>query len=143
MPLSKLKKVSLKKPSKHGSKRNSIASSSQGFRSPPGSNTISPALSRIQTRNNKDARSPSSRPGHLGENATATPRSSSPAPPLVTETQPFDFGELINRKEDPMIVRIISEDQQKVAKVDLRFMSVLYQDEARALADRLRGSVRR
>lgn len=164
IPLESILQVKLKKPQKHharsrSAKRNSAASSSTGggFLSPPGSTTISPALSRIQSRNTPRSRSVNRNESHLNPVPRHQGRDASPAPgaadarrgrspavhrdesqlPPPTE-QPLDFGALINRKEDPYVVVVYSEMSNNAAKVEFRFESGLYVDEAKDLVARLR-----
>lgn len=136
VPLSSLKKVSYKKPSKHAAKRDSVASSSQGALSPMRSRTISPALSRVQSRN---ARSSSHAREALSPEGAPTPNLNND----VQAEQAVDFGQLVNRRDDPVIVRVYSEDDIRSVKVDLRFLSSLYQEKAKDLAFRLKEHLKR
>ncbi|KAK9900865.1 hypothetical protein P389DRAFT_18744 [Cystobasidium minutum MCA 4210] len=178
IPLDSLLQVKLKKPHKHrgrssSAKRNSAASSTTGgLWSPPGSTPISPALSRIQSRNarsltrheshrslqhqHREASSPGAATpaaiadAHRGRTSTfgyfgdAAHLPTTPPTHLETEQQqPLDFGALINRKEDPLIVIVYSETAKNAARVQFRFESGLYADEANDLVEKLKEYVRK
>lgn len=131
------------------------SSSTGGFLSPPGSTPISPALSRIQTRN---TRSPSRQGQGQLSRSQSRHRNGSPGDTLVPanekedkhhhyhqrqlpseQSATIDFGALINRQEDPYTVILYSENQKNAAKVEFRFMSGLYVDEAKDLVERLKA----
>lgn len=57
--------------------------------------------------------------------------------------QPIDFGQLINRRDDPVIVRVYSEDDRRSVKVDIKFLSSLYEEEAKDLVLRLKEHLKR
>lgn len=155
IPLSSLKKVSLKKHHHHkeGNKQGgeSVASSSAGFFSPSRSTATSPALSRIQSRNPRASSSAQAHPqGNAGQGGDGKP--SEIYMPGGTqgdeqetgrgigegEGQAVEFSQLVNRKDDPLILRLYSQNEKLAARVDLNFMSSLYEEEAKDVMSRLK-----
>lgn len=98
------------------------------------SRTISPTLSRVQSRNPRS--SSRTRQGKSPGGARTPPATEKQA------EQAIDFGQLISRKDDPTIVRLYSEDAQRSVKVDIKFLSSLYEEEAKELTMRLKNHLK-
>ena len=54
------------------------------------------------------------------------------------EGQAVEFSQLVNRKDDPLILRLYSQNEKLAARVDLNFMSSLYEEEAKDVMSRLK-----